>query len=145
MFIKLVRLLLVDDFQPFRRLISSSLKHTPALRVVGEAADGVEAVHRAEQLKPDVILLDIGLPLLSGLEAARRIRVLVPESKILFVSQECSADIVQETFNLGAAGYVVKTDVYCDLVIVIDAVIRGEKFVSASLTGPHHPNFTNTN
>jgi len=142
MFQKAVRLLLVDDFQPFRRLISCSLEGEPTLRVVGEASDGIEAVHRAEQLKPDLILLDIGLPGLCGIEAARRIRELVPTSKILFVSQECSPEIVQETFNLGAMGYVVKTDVNFDLLVAIDAVIRGERFVSSSLIGSNRPSFT---
>jgi len=88
---------------------SSQLAQTDDLQVICEASDGLEAVHSAEELKPDLILLDIGLPTLNGIEAARQIRQLCPESKIIFVSQESDADIVQEALSFGALGYVVKT------------------------------------
>ena len=103
-----VRVLVVDDYEPFRRFICSTLRKRPALQIVGETSDGLEAVHKAEELQPDLIVLDIGLPTLNGIEAARRIRKLSPESKILFMSQESSADVVQEALALGALGYVVK-------------------------------------
>jgi DNA-binding NarL/FixJ family response regulator len=105
---KSVRALVVDDYEPFRRFICSTLRKRPELRIVGEVSDGLEAVQRAEELQPDLIVLDIGLPSLNGIEAARRIRKLSPKSKILFVSQESSADVVQEALSLGALGYVVK-------------------------------------
>ena len=98
------RVLVVEDFEPFRRVLISALAGVSGLDIVGEVADGLEAVRQAERLQPDLILLDIGLPALNGIEAARRIHKLVPECKILFLSQESSADVVQEAFNSGAQG-----------------------------------------
>ena len=104
-----VRVLVVEDFEPFRRFICSKLGTNPELQIIGEASDGLEAVRKAEESQPDLILLDIGLPTPDGIEAARRIRKLAPESKIIFMSQESSADVVREAMSLGARGYVVKT------------------------------------
>lgn len=104
-----VRVLVVEDYAPFRRFIFSTLGKRPNLHIIGEAADGLEAAQKAEELQPDLILLDVGLPSLNGIEAARRIRRLSPKSKILLVSQESSLDVVEEAFNSGALGYVAKT------------------------------------
>ena len=104
----LVRILVVDDFGSIRQFVCAALGKRQHLQVVGEASDGLEAIQKAVELKPDLILLDIGLPTLNGLEAARQIRKLVPESKIIFLSQESSADVVQEALRIGARGYVVK-------------------------------------
>jgi DNA-binding NarL/FixJ family response regulator len=118
-----VRVLVVEDFETFRRFICSTLGKRPGLQIVEEASDGLEAVHKAEELQPDLIVLDIGLPTLNGIEAARRIRKLSPESEILFVSQESSADVVQEALSLGAGGYVLKTRAGSDLLPAVEAVI----------------------
>jgi DNA-binding NarL/FixJ family response regulator len=99
------------------------------------ASDGLEAVQKAEELKPDLILLDVGLPTLSGIEAARRIRKLSPESKILFVSQEPSPDVVREALGLGARGYVVKTDAGSELLEGVNALLRGDQFVNRRFSG----------
>jgi DNA-binding NarL/FixJ family response regulator len=126
-----VRILLVDDFEPWRHFVSSMLLIKPELQVVGEASDGLEAVQKAVELKPDLILLDIGLPRLNGIEAARQIRNLVPESKIIFLSQESSADVIQEALRLGAWGYVVKANGGGgELLAAVEAVLSGRKFVS---------------
>src|SRR5208282_5872656 len=98
----------VDDFAAWRQVVIAMLAMKRELQVVGEASDGPEAVQKAAELKPDLILLDIGLPTLNGIEAARQIRKLVPECKIIFLSQESSSEIMQETLSLGASGYVVK-------------------------------------
>jgi DNA-binding NarL/FixJ family response regulator len=90
------RVLVVDDYEPFRQFVCSTLGKVPGLRIVGHASDGVEAVRKAEELQPELILMDIGLPSLSGIEAARRIRQLAPMSKVLFLSQETSRDVVEE-------------------------------------------------
>jgi len=127
-----VRVLVVDDFEPFRRFVSSTLGKRQALQIVGEASDGLEAVRRAEALKPDLILLDIGLPTLNGMEAARQIRKLAPESKIIFLSQESCADVVQEALNLGAWGYVAKATAGRDLLAAVEAVLLGQHFVSGT-------------
>ena len=130
-----VRVLVVDDYEPFRRFICSTLRKRPALQIVGETSDGLEAVHKAEELQPDLIVLDIGLPTLNGIEAARRIRKLSPESKILFVSQESSADVVQDALALGALGYVVKAHAGSELLAALEAVLEGRQFVSRGLSG----------
>jgi DNA-binding NarL/FixJ family response regulator len=130
-----IRVIVVEDFEPFRRLISSSLAKRPELQIVAEVSDGTEAVRRAEELKPDLVLLDIGLPTLNGIEAARQIRRLSPPSKILFVSQESDADVVQEAINLGGSGYVLKLSVRSDLLPAIDAVLKDGQFVSSKLVG----------
>jgi len=130
-----VRVLVVDDYEPFRRFICSTLKKGPALQIVGETSDGLEAVHKAEELQPDLIVLDIGLPTLNGIEAARRIRKLSPESKILFISQESAADVVQEALALGALGYVVKAHAGSELLAAVEAVLEGRQFVSRGLSG----------
>lgn len=130
-----IRVLVVDDYEPFRQFLSSSLQSTSSLYVYWEASDGLEAVQKAEELQPDLILLDIGLPKLNGIEAARRIRKISPESKILFLSQESSAEVVQESLGLGGRGYVVKTDARHELLQAIDVVLRGERFVGRRFSG----------
>jgi len=119
----------VEDSEPFRKFICSTLGEKPELQIVAEVTDGLQAVQKAEELQPDIIVLDIGLPSLNGIEAARRIRRLVPQSKILFVSQESSADVVRGALGTGAHGYVLKTDAGRELVEGVNAVLRGEQFV----------------
>ena len=128
-----VRVLVVEDFAPFRQFVCSTLGKLPGLQVVGEVSDGREAVQNAERLQPDLILLDIGLPGLNGIEAARQIRKVSPESKIIFVSQESSAEVVKEALSLGASGYIVKPRAANDLVAAVEAVLAGGRFVSSVL------------
>ena len=130
-----VRVVVVEDHEQFRRFIYSTLEKAPELQVIGIVSDGLAAVQKAEELQPDLILLDIGLPKLNGIEAARRIRRLSPETKILFVSQESSADVVREALGTGASGYIVKTDAGRELLEAVSAVLRGEFFVGARFSG----------
>ena len=127
-----VRILVVDDYELFRQFVVGLLGKRPELQVVGETADGLEALQRAVELRPDLILLDIGLPNLSGIEVARRVRTLVPHAKILFFSVESSPDIVQEALTAGALAYVHKQRA-SDLLPAIDAVLAGKRFVSSGL------------
>lgn len=129
-----IRILLVDNFEPWCRFVCSKVQHEPELQIVCVASDGLLAVHRAEELDPDLILLDIGLPKLNGVDAARTICKLVPKSKILFLSQESSADVVQEALGVGAA-FVVKADAGKELLPAIRAVILGKQFLSSTLAG----------
>jgi CheY-like chemotaxis protein len=107
----------------------------PESQIVGEVSDGLEAVQKAEELRPDLILLDIGLPTLSGIEGARRVRKLSPKSRILFVSQETSVHVVRGALAEGAKGYVVKIDARRELLTAVDAVLRGEQFVGSRFSG----------
>jgi DNA-binding NarL/FixJ family response regulator len=132
-----VRVLVVDDYEPFRRFVCSTLGKRRDFQVIGEASDGLEAVRKAEELKPDLIVLDIGLPTLNGIEVARRIRKLCPECKILFMSQGSSADVAQEAFSLGALGYVVKAHAGSELLTAVEAVCQDRQFVSQGLSGNH--------
>jgi DNA-binding NarL/FixJ family response regulator len=127
------RVLVVEDFAPFRQLICKMLANRPHLQVIGEVSDGLEAVQKALELKPDLILLDIGLPSLGGIEAARQIRKLSPGSKIVFLSQESSPDVVQEAVSLDTCGYVLKAKAGSDLFAAVDAVLDGARFVSGGL------------
>ena len=130
-----VRILMVEDFEPYRTHIASWLGKNGDLRVIGEVGDGFQAVERAQELRPDLILMDIGLPGLDGIAAARKILQLTPESKILFLTQETSADLVREVLNAGAHGYVLKSQAGAELLGAIDAVLLGKRFVSAGLEG----------
>ncbi len=126
-----VRILVVDDHEQFRQFLCSMLQKKSEWQVIAEASDGLQAVHKAEELQPDLILLDIGLPKLNGIEAARLIRKLAPDSKILFLSQEDSAEVVQEALSVGARGYIFKAYVGSELLFAVDAVIQGKQFISA--------------
>lgn len=125
-----VRILLVDELEPWRRFASLTLRKKPGLLIVGEASNGLEAFQKAVELEPDLILLGIGYPALDGIEAARRIREMVPEAKIIFLSEESSVDIVQEAMSFGAWGYVFKTMAAIELLTAVETVLSGLKFVS---------------
>jgi DNA-binding NarL/FixJ family response regulator len=131
----IIRILVVDDFETWRRYVCSLLQKHEQYEVIGEVADGLEAVHKAEELQPDVILLDINLPTLNGIEAARRIRECAPNSKILFVSENTSEDIAEEALRTGAHGYMVKEDAKRELLIAVATILRGEKFVGRRFSG----------
>jgi len=128
--------LVVDDFEPFRQFVCLRLQETANFAVIDEAADGLEAVRKAEQHQPDVILLDVGLPGLNGVEAGRRISHVAPGSKILYLSQNSDPDIVDSTLSDGARGYVLKSSAAQELLSALEAVIRGERFVSPELVSP---------
>jgi DNA-binding NarL/FixJ family response regulator len=129
----ITRIIVVEDHEPFRRFVCSALGKRPELQIVGEVSDGLEAVHKFEELQPDLILLDIGLPTLNGIDAARRIRKVASHSKILFVTQESSTDVAQEALGMGALGYVVKAHAGRELLVAVEAVRQGRRFVSAGL------------
>jgi DNA-binding NarL/FixJ family response regulator len=103
------------------------------LQVIGEVSNGLEAVQKATELKPDLILLDIGLPRPNGIEAARQIRNLVSEPKIIFLTQESSADLVRQALNVGAQGYVVKIKAGSEPLTAVEAVLLGTTFASSTM------------
>jgi DNA-binding NarL/FixJ family response regulator len=126
----MLRVVVVEDFEPVRDWICSKLQQRRELKVVCAVSDGLEAVRRIEELQPDIILLDIGLPGLHGIEVARRVANSAPTTKILFVSQERSSAVVGEALRMGAGGFVMKSQAESDLLPAIEAVSRGGIFVS---------------
>lgn len=115
--------LLVDDLAPWRNEIRLLLKSRPELNIVGEACDGQEAIGMATELRPDVVLLDVGMPNLNGIEAAKQIQQTAPQSKIVFLTQESDADIRSAALATGAHGYFLKIDARTKLLPTITAVL----------------------
>jgi DNA-binding NarL/FixJ family response regulator len=130
----LVRVMVVDDFDGWRRMICHLLDHSRDLLVVRLVSDGMEAVRQARELQPDLIILDVGLPSLNGIDASRRIHELCPRTKILFLSLNSDLDVVRAAFGAGAHGYVLKTDALTDLLVAARTVIAGKQFISNGLT-----------
>jgi DNA-binding NarL/FixJ family response regulator len=128
-----IRVLVAEDYEPWRRFVLSALHKFSELQVICEVADGLEAVQKAIELRPDLILLDIGLPTLSGIEAARQIRERAPSSKIIFLTEDRSPEAAEEALRLGASGYVVKSDAGGELLSALNAVLEGKRFTSSSL------------
>jgi DNA-binding NarL/FixJ family response regulator len=128
-----MRVLVADDYEPLRRFVSSTLEKLPQLKLVGEASDGLEALQKAQELQPEMIVLDINLPKLNGFEVARRVREHIPQLKIIFFSEDRSFDVAEDALRLGAYGYIVKSDAGRELVPALEAVVRGKQFVSSSL------------
>ena len=130
-----IRILVVDDFEGWRRQVRSLFLARPQWQIIAEVLDGSEAVQKVADLKPDLIVLDIGLPKLNGIEAARQIRQLSPSSKIVFLSQNDDLDVVRAALSTGALGYVHKRDVRSDLLPAIEAVLQGRQFASSGIKG----------
>jgi len=130
-----IRVLVVDDFKPWREYICSLLQTKPGFRVVAEEADGLVAVQKAQRLKPDLILLDIRLPALSGLEVAERIRQVAPAVKTIFLTLHSDTDVVRAALSAGAQGYVLKTDAVSELFTAVETVLGGDYFISSGIEG----------
>lgn len=128
-----VRVLLVDDFRPWLNFVHKLLDKVLDLQIVGVAFDGNEAVRQAQLLRPDLVLMNINLPLTSGIDAARQIIRLVPESRIIFLSQKSDPAVVQAAIAAGGQGYVVKLDVCRELVQAMEAVVEGKRYFSQGL------------
>ena len=129
----LVRILVVEDSEDWRRLIVGLLREVPAFEIVGEASDGVHAIQMAGEMQPTVVLLDIGLPRLNGIQAGAWTLKVAPAAKIIFVSQEFDRDLIDAAMEIGAYGFVLKSDVGEALIPAIRAVTRDEKFMSDGL------------
>ena len=131
----LFRILLADSFEPWIRYVRSTLEKNEGLQIVGEARDGLEVVQKAIELKPDLVLLSLGLPKLNGIQAAKQIRKAVPRVKLLFATQIIDQEMMAEALNNGAHGYIWKVEAQRDLLLAIRTILQGEKFISGGKKG----------
>jgi len=129
-----VRVLVADDYEPWRRCVSSFLSRHPDWEIVSEVSDGLEAVRKAQELKPDVVLLDLSLPKLNGVEVANRIRREMPSTKIVFITAYQDSEAMDTIRRNEADGYLLKWEISKELFPALEAVVWGEKFVSPQLT-----------
>ena len=127
-----VRVLVVDDFEPWLNFVKAALYQEPSMQIVGTAPDGLEAVAKARVLQPDLILMDISLPTLNGIEATRRITRLVPAANIIFLTLENEPEIVKSALAAGGRGYIAKSDAYRELPSAMKVVAHGNRYVSRS-------------
>ena len=127
------RVLVVDDYEPWRNYVCSVLTRQPGFEVLGEVSDGIKAVRKAEELQPDLILLDLSLPSMHGIDAARLMRRVAPCSKILFLTENRHPEVAEAALGAGGHGFVVKSDCGRELLIAITAVLREETFISQRL------------
>lgn len=121
--------LIVDDFAEYRDYVRKLLKETPEFVIVGEASDGMAAVQRAAEMQPDMILLDIGLPTLSGLEAIRVIQNVSPRSRVIFITQQTAPELIREAFECGASAYLSKLYIADELKSALRCVMEGVLFL----------------
>jgi two-component system nitrate/nitrite response regulator NarL len=135
-----IRVLLVEDFAPFREVVRSLFQRRSDFVLVGEVGDGLEAVKQARELQPEVIVLDVGLPQLNGLQAARQISSVAPATKIVFLTLQSTPEMVREALHIGARGYILKSDVN-EILKGIDSILLGVRFLSSSLMA-NHPELT---
>ena len=130
----LITVLVVDDSPEWRNVMRVVVDRMPRLRILAEAADGVQAVEKAQALKPDMVLLDIGLPRLNGIEVARHIIRISPKCKIVFVTEQRDYEVITESLRAGGMAYVVKCDANSDLPIALAAALEGVQFFSQTLS-----------
>jgi DNA-binding NarL/FixJ family response regulator len=128
-----IRVVIVDDHALFRRGLDLVLSEEPDIKVVGEAADGIEAVHRAEEMGPDVVVMDVRMPRSTGIEAARRIRERLPDTKVIMLTVSDSEEDLYAAVKAGASGYLLKEISIEELADAVRAVARGHSLISPSM------------
>jgi len=135
-FVREVRVLLADDYEPWRRCVSSLFLKRPEWRIIGEVSDGLEAVQKVEELNSDLVLLDLSLPSITGVDAAKQIRLAAPATKIVFITAYRDSEAMQIVLRAGADGYVIKWEISRELLPALDAVLCGGRFISPQITDP---------
>ena len=129
-----LQLLLADDHEIVRQGLRSVLESQRDCKIVGEAADGRQAVSMTKELNPDVVILDIGMPSLNGLEATRQILKMRPQTKVLILTMHESDSVIREVLDAGARGYLLKTDAGRDLVSAVDSLRRNKTFFTSRVS-----------
>jgi DNA-binding NarL/FixJ family response regulator len=127
------RVLVVDDHAAVRRGVQSLLQASPEWEFCGEAENGQEAIHLAGELKPEIIIMDVSMPVLNGLEATRIIHNTMPSTKILLLTLHSSTELVRSAFRAGARGYVLKSDAEHELVKALNVVIGEGTYISPTI------------
>ncbi len=131
---KTIRILLADDHVLVRAGFRSLLQNLSGLEVVGEANNGSEALQRVEELKPDVVLMDVAMPELNGLEATARLTKEFPETRVILLSMHSNPEYARRAVRAGAAGYLLKTSAAAELEIAIKGVARGETYLTPAIS-----------
>jgi DNA-binding NarL/FixJ family response regulator len=129
-----IHVLVVDDFTPWHRFVSHLFDSESDLQITSVAIDGLDAVQKAKQFRPDLVLMDLSLPGTNGIDATHQILTHSPRSKVLVVTEHRDSDLIRAAFEVGACGYVLKSDCSSDLLLGIRTVLMGQWFVSRSLT-----------
>lgn len=126
------RVLIVDDYSPWRSYVANALETRKDVEIVGEAQNGLAALEKVLQFQPDIVVLDIGLPVLNGIQVARKIREAAPKTKVIFLSDNTSLDVVRDAMLTGAHAFVTKSSAARDFLHAFEAVLLGSSFVSIS-------------
>jgi len=129
-----VRIVLADDHTIVRQGLAKLLEGEPGFQVVGEAENGREAVAKVEALQPQVVIMDIAMPMLNGIEATRQIKKIRPQTKVIILSMHCHDRYIKELFSLGASGYLLKDSTGSDIVKAIQAALDGDTYMSPSVS-----------
>jgi two-component system response regulator NreC len=131
---KTIDIFLADDHTIVRQGLAKLLEGEPNLRIVGEAENGREAVIKVEKLRPDVVLMDIAMPMLNGIEATRQIRKVCPQTKVIILSMHSHDRYISELFSLGASGYLLKSSTGTDIISAIHTALKGSTYLSPSIS-----------
>ena len=131
---EVITIVLVDDHTVVRQGLAKLLEGEPNLMVVGEAEDGRQAVSKVDELKPDIVLMDIAMPMLNGIEATRQIKKIAPQTKVIILSMHSHERYINELFSLGASGYLLKNSTGLDIINAIHAALKGDTYLSPSIS-----------
>jgi DNA-binding NarL/FixJ family response regulator len=129
----MVRILIVDDHAVVRRGVRALLQPSPDWEICGEAENGQDAIRLAEDLKPEIIIMDLSMPVMNGLQATRAIRQSLPQIKVVLFSLHTSSELVRSIFMAGAQGYVLKSDAETDLLTALETVHNNKTYVSPAI------------
>lgn len=129
-----IRILIADDHGLMRAGLHAMLEHEPAVEVVGEAASGEEALHLAGELRPDIVLLDINMPGIDGIETTRRLRISNPQTRVLILTVYAEESLLREAIQAGASGYIIKRAAEEELITAIQAISRGDIYIHPAIT-----------